>query len=45
MQRENRTAPRDERERRATQLLGREQLPAFVSIRVAWLANKLGKGR
>ena len=42
---ENRTATRDEREERATQLLGREQLPAFVSIRVAWLRKRLGRGR
>ena len=35
----------DERERRAAQLLEREQLPEFVSIRVAWLRNRLGRGR
>ena len=42
---ENRTATRDEREQRATQLLRREQLPAFVSIRVSWLRRMLGRGR
>ena len=35
----------DERERRAAQLLDRDQLPEFVSIRVAWLRNRLGRGR
>ena len=39
------TATRDEREERASQLLGRGQLPEFVSIRVAWLRKTLGKGR
>ena len=42
---ENRTATRDEREERASQLLGRRQLPEFVSIRVASLRNTLGRGR
>ena len=42
---ENRTATRDEREERASQLLGRDQLPEFVSIRVAWLRQRLGQGR
>ena len=42
---ENRTATRDEREERASQLLRRDQLPAFVSIRVAWLRKSLGRGR
>ena len=42
---ENRTATRDEREERASQLLGRRQLPEFVSIRVAWLRKTLGRGR
>ena len=42
---ENRTATRAEREQRATRLLGRERLPAFVSIRVAWLRKTLGRGR
>ena len=41
----NRTATRDEREERASQLLGRRQLPEFVSIRVAWLRKRLGRGR
>ena len=35
----------DEREKRATRLLGRAKLPQFVSIRVAWLRKRLGKGR
>lgn len=42
---ENRTATRDERAERASQLLGRGQLPEFVSIRVAWLRKRLGRGR
>ena len=42
---ENRTATRDEREQRASELLGRSQLPEFVSIRVAWLRKTLGRGR
>ena len=42
---ENRTATRDEREERASQLLGRRQLPEFVSIRVASLRKTLGRGR
>ena len=42
---ENRTATRDPREERAAQLLGRGRLPAFVSIRVAWLRKRLGRGR
>ena len=42
---ENRTATRDEREERAARLLGRGRLPAFVSIRVAWLRQELGRGR
>ena len=41
----NRTATRDKREERASQLLGRGQLPEFVSIRVAWLRKRLGRGR
>ena len=40
---ENRTATRGEREERATRLLGRDRLPAFVSIRVSWLRKKLGR--
>lgn len=42
---DNGTATNDEREQRATQLLAREQLPAFVSIRVSWLRRTLGRGR
>ena len=42
---ENRHATRDEREERAARLLGRDRLPAFVSIRVAWLRRTLGRGR
>ena len=41
----NKTATRGEREDRAAQLLGRDQLPKFVSIRVAWLRKTLGRGR
>lgn len=41
----NRTATRDDREQRASELLGRNQLPDFVSIRVAWLRKTLGRGR
>jgi len=41
----NRTASRDERDGRATELLGNDRLPAFVSIRVAWLRKRLGRGR
>ena len=40
-----RTASREERDARATQLLGREPLPAFLSIWVAWLRTTLGRGR
>ena len=42
---ENRTATKDEREARASQLLGRLHLPEFVSIRVASLRKTLGRGR
>ena len=42
---ENRTATRDEREERASQLRDSGQPPAFVSIRVAWLRKMLGRGR
>ena len=42
---ENRTAPRGEREERAARILGQEPRPAFVSIRVAWLRKRLGRGR
>ena len=41
----NRTATRNQREERAAQLLDRDQLPEFVSIRVAWLRKTLGRGR
>ena len=41
----SRTVTGDEREKRAAQLLGRGQLPEFVSIRVAWLRKTLGRGR
>ena len=41
----NRTATRDEREVRATRLLDKIQRPQFVSIRVAWLRTRLGRGR
>ena len=42
---ENRTATRDEREERASELLGRRPLPEFVSVRVSWLRRRLGRGR
>ena len=42
---ENRTATRNEREDRASELLGRRPLPEFVSIRVSWLRRMLGRGR
>ena len=42
---ENEHATRGEREERAARLLGRDRLPAFVSIRVAWLRRTLGRGR
>lgn len=42
---DNGTATNDEREQRAARLLAREQLPAFVSIRVSWLRRTLGRGR
>ena len=42
---ENRTATWDEREERAARILGQERRPAFVSIRVAWLRKRLGRGR
>lgn len=41
----NGTASSDEREERASRLLGMRRLPEFVSIRVAWLRKRLGKGR
>ena len=42
---ENGTPASDEREERASRLLGRCRLAEFVSIRVAWLRERLGKGR
>ena len=36
---------KEERTARATQLLDQERRPAFVSIRVAWLRKRLGRGR
>ena len=42
---ENRTATRNEREERASELLRRRPLPEFVSIRVSWLRRMLGRGR
>jgi uncharacterized protein (TIGR02646 family) len=42
---EDRTASRDEREDRATEVLAQNPLPAFVSIRIAWLRKRLGRGR
>ena len=42
---EDRTATRDQRDERSIQLLGQDQRPAFVSIRVAWLRKTLGRGR
>ena len=41
----DRTATRNDREDRASQLLDKNQLPEFVSIRVAWLRKTLGRGR
>ena len=41
----NRTASNDEREERAKEILAQNPRPAFVSVRVAWLRKKLGKGR
>ena len=41
----DRTATRDQRQDRASHLLGRDRLPEFVSIRVAWLRKALGRGR
>ena len=41
----NKTATRDEREQLARQLLDEDQRPQFVSIRVAWLRKRLGRGR
>ena len=39
------TATSDQREERALRLLNRGRLPEFVSIRVAWLRQRLGKRR
>ena len=41
----NARAPQEERDERASELLARDPLPSFVSIRVAWLRKKLGAGR
>ncbi len=41
----NGTATTNEREQRASHLLGKGKLPEFVSIRVAWLRKSLGRGR
>ena len=41
----NRTATKTQRSARATQLLNQVQRPSFISIRVAWLQNTLGRGR
>ena len=41
----HRTASREERAKRATELLGQNPLPEHISIRVAWLRNSLGRGR
>ncbi len=38
-----RTASRQDREERARQILGKLPLPAFVSIRIAWLRDRLRK--
>jgi uncharacterized protein (TIGR02646 family) len=38
-------ASRDDREERANEILHKNPLPAFVSIRVAWLRKRLGRGR
>ncbi len=42
---EDRTASRGECEERANAMLSERSLPAFVSIRVAWLRKRLGRGR
>jgi uncharacterized protein (TIGR02646 family) len=42
---ENRRASRSEREAVATERLGGDTLPEFVSIRVGWLRKTLGVGR
>ena len=42
---ENRTATRNDRDHRASELLSRRPLPEFVSIRVSWLRGGLRRGR
>ena len=42
---ENGNATVDERRDRASRILGGDRLPEFVSIRVAWLLGRLGRGR
>lgn len=42
---ENRAASGDDREERATEILDQDPFPAFVSIRIAWLRKRLGRGR
>jgi hypothetical protein len=41
----DRTATRDDRQHRADEMLDENPLPPFVSIRVAWLRKRLGRGR
>ena len=41
----NRTASRDSRDERANEILAQDTFPGFVSIRVAWLRKRLGRGR
>ncbi|MDO8476055.1 MAG: hypothetical protein Q7W02_07625 [Candidatus Rokubacteria bacterium] len=42
---EDSTATREAREERANEMLAQNPLPGFVSIRVAWLRKRLGRGR
>ena len=42
---DDQTASMDERQHRANDMLAQNQFPAFVSIRVAWLRKRLGRGR
>jgi uncharacterized protein (TIGR02646 family) len=42
---QNRLASKEKREEIAAKMLKRIAFPAFVSIRVAWLRKRLGKGR
>jgi uncharacterized protein (TIGR02646 family) len=42
---ENSTASREDRDQRAKEMLSKNPLAAFVSIRVAWLRKRLGRGR